>query len=773
MKPKSKFFSLHSYFFITLFTIFFVFKSSAKVVQEMDLWYYECAVKLNAQNEILAPLMNVKFVNETLNLPKGINEITIENLKKYSNNELAVAIYKFNEEYKIVKIEKYFKDKVAPHRGSNNPVDLSQFYKIHFSNNENIEEAMQAFNKVLPKALLWEPEKICPLSTPTDPKFLNGNQWHLARTEAAYAWSHNMGESVKIGISDFFHGNVINGSTAYDIQNNITFHQYVSPNASSGAHGTLVAAIAGAESNDSVGVGVAPKASLVAYQAGSYSLILAADDGCDIINLSWKTVNFPALEAAVEYALNSGVVVVAAAGNSSSNPETIYPASYYFPSSGMQVIAVSGTMQNDEFKSGYNYSPSSDIENDPANAFIDIAAPCVNIGGIDYHSNGFYSSTGTSFSAPQVSGLVALLLSIDSTLTVNQIYELVTKSADKVGSYSYNELGWNQYLGSGRLNIRKAVEQLIYLNPDFTISPLCLVAGEKSMLTATQGYSLNEWYINGDYMGMGNSIMFTPDTGLHEFMLVTNNVDTLIKTKRVNSALLTNNQFLCSRLQVCSTSPNFVFTNNSDSTYNIFSWNSTLGNIKETVIEKESGKILSYNKSFGILEDVCTLSSLSSIDTLNRPVLDYTINNNKVELHAIDGERPYMFVSSQDNTVFAESLVEMPQDSMSIYVVDANGCMSEPKTIYPNNIISNLGKDMGELVVEVYPNPAPSGSEIRIGLKNEKPFNYSIYDALGHTVQSSVLVDNKRIKIENINAGVYYLKLSSEAEKKTIPLQIY
>ena len=57
----------------------------------------------------------------------------------------------------------------------------------------------------------------------------------------------------------------------------------------------------------------------------------AVDNGAEVINLSLTTDPTPALERAIDYALDEGVVVVAAAGNdggSDGNEQTAYPAAY-------------------------------------------------------------------------------------------------------------------------------------------------------------------------------------------------------------------------------------------------------------------------------------------------------------------------------------------------------------------------------------------------------------------------------------------------------------
>jgi len=63
-----------------------------------------------------------------------------------------------------------------------------------------------------------------------------------------------------------------------------------------------------------------------------------------------------------------------------------------------------------------------------------------------------YIWAGTSWSTPFVSALVSLILSVNNKLTPPQIYKIITKSADKIGSQPDDSNGWNQFMGYGRIN---------------------------------------------------------------------------------------------------------------------------------------------------------------------------------------------------------------------------------------------------------------------------------------------------------------------------------
>jgi len=79
--------------------------------------------------------------------------------------------------------------------------------------------------------------------------------------------------------------------------------------------------------------------------------------------------------------------------------------------------------------------------------------------GDDIDESGNYTKYfgGTSASAPIVSGLIGLMLSENENLTLNQIYDVLKLTSDKIGS-GYDENGHSDYLGYGKINATKALE---------------------------------------------------------------------------------------------------------------------------------------------------------------------------------------------------------------------------------------------------------------------------------------------------------------------------
>ncbi len=245
-------------------------------------------------------------------------------------------------------------------------------------------------------------------------------------------------------------------------------------------HGTSVAGVAAALTNNGKGVaGMDWQAPLLVAKVldrngGGYDdaiangIIWAAQHGARVINLSLAGSDpAPTIDDAAKQARQSyGTVLVAAAGNSGTSPVE-YPAAY----SG-EFIAVGALQQNSGSDAIAFYSshgtglavtaPGSSIE--------------VPLAGSDPSAYGQMS--GTSFAAPLTSGLVALLLSLDPSLSPDQVTQVIESTTDQIGSVTYGSggpnpnvtNGWNQDYGYGRIDAFQAVSQISSYTPTPTPS---------------------------------------------------------------------------------------------------------------------------------------------------------------------------------------------------------------------------------------------------------------------------------------------------------------
>jgi subtilase family serine protease len=140
--------------------------------------------------------------------------------------------------------------------------------------------------------------------------------------------------------------------------------------------------------------------------------------------------NSSTVTSAAKYFQGKGGVVAVSAGNYS----TFDPAA-----DNPYVLTVSATDINDVHSDFSNYGNN-----------VDLAAPEAVYTTV--RGGGYMYAGGTSFSAPIVAGVAALVLSVNPNLTGPQVQDVLKQSADDLGTS-----GWDMYYGSGRVNAARAV----------------------------------------------------------------------------------------------------------------------------------------------------------------------------------------------------------------------------------------------------------------------------------------------------------------------------
>lgn len=337
---------------------------------------------------------------------------------------------------------------------------------------------------------------------PNDPNFLDGHQWALKNTgqsppggtvdadiDAPEAWSITTGNSnIIIAILDSGIP-MLNGSLSHpdlDDPNKIILGQdFLYPNLGESdpsvrdefGHGTHVAGIAAAETNNNTGIaGVAWNCKIMVIQvfnsggSGTWSafkngVIYAVDNGANIINFSGGGSYSQAGEDAVAYADSNNVVIVASAGNNYCS-SILYPAK--FSASYNNVVAV-GATQYDDQRSVYSncgselnvVAPGGAHDGgypvDPGDIYSTMPNYQVTLNGPPYNVTQNYGYLpGTSMAAPHVSGLAGLMLSLAPSLTPLQIRNTLEQTAEDKGPAGKD----NEY-GYGRINAYNAVSLIV------------------------------------------------------------------------------------------------------------------------------------------------------------------------------------------------------------------------------------------------------------------------------------------------------------------------
>lgn len=222
------------------------------------------------------------------------------------------------------------------------------------------------------------------------------------------------------------------------------------------SHGTHVAGIAAASSNNGFGVaGVDWRARVLPVRVTTETgftnativaegLTWAVDQGADVASLSlgFGSGN-AALEAAVEYAALMGVVTVASVGNLPGGT-VLYPAAYE------QTIAVGATDNQDVLWQNSTRGPE-----------VDVVAPGVNIMSTwdtPDQPETYRLSTGTSQAVPLVAGVASLMLSVNPGLSPEDVRRIIERTALDLG-----EPGRDDLYGAGRIDAYGAVLEALRL----------------------------------------------------------------------------------------------------------------------------------------------------------------------------------------------------------------------------------------------------------------------------------------------------------------------
>ncbi|MCC5921838.1 MAG: S8 family serine peptidase [Cyclobacteriaceae bacterium] len=272
------------------------------------------------------------------------------------------------------------------------------------------------------------------------------------------------------------------------------------------SHGTHVAGIIGATSNNSLGIAsignnilqiVGIKATrnntsnTRAIEQPILGVSRAISNGARVINMSFGGPSFSqAFQDIINEATEDGVVFVASAGNGNTQTKS-YPAAYD------NVISVANTDRNDR------KSPSSHF-----GEWVDISAPGTDILStvVAQGAQGgtFVNYSGTSMSGPMVAALVGLLLADNPNLNFDEVLDIIQRSADPIDDFNP---GFEGLLGSGRINVYNA---LLSARGDSGI-PLARFSNSRTDIRAGQPVSFQSQSLG---LGLNVEWSFGPDASL-------------------------------------------------------------------------------------------------------------------------------------------------------------------------------------------------------------------------------------------------------------------
>jgi subtilisin family serine protease len=314
-------------------------------------------------------------------------------------------------------------------------------HRVQLPPGANEAAAARAFAR-RPEVAFAELDRILPPAmTPNDADY--PSEWHLSKIGAPTAWNSTTGSSSVVmaiidtgvdGTHPDLAPKMVPGWNFYD-NNSDTDDVY--------GHGTAVAGTAAACSDNGIGVAsvawgcqimpirVTDTQGNATYSAIASGITYAADHGARVANASFDAAESATITAAAQYLQSTGGILTVAAGNDgtvASSPDNPY------------LLTVSATDATDALASWSNTGSN-----------VDLSAPGVQI-ETTVRGGGYGWGSGTSFAAPIVAGVAALVISVNPGLTASQVRSILEQSADDLGP-----AGWDPSYGWGRVNAARAV----------------------------------------------------------------------------------------------------------------------------------------------------------------------------------------------------------------------------------------------------------------------------------------------------------------------------
>lgn len=421
--------------------------------------------KLYIDGKIYFKFKDDKAINYTLN--EGVLDI-----------EQVPFLKKAQSKYQITQVKNTFYQ--------TDDAKLHRTFAVQFDNYEMIDAFIAELNA---RNDIEYAEK-CPNFqlhyTPNDADYNadEGNRWHLDAINAEAAWDLEKGDAnVVVAVIDNamwtdhpdLQNKVVDQIDLGDGDNDPTPPTATGTEEMTWSHGTHTSGLVAAESDNGVGVAsIGYNVSLMcikvsrdadgAMAAGFEGITYAADNGADVISMSWGSPQFfQTMQNTIDYAYNKGIVLLASAGNNGngmSDPNNVN--SIMYPAGLNHVVAV-GSTDGDDVMSDFSQF----------GGWIDLCAPggYQNDGGLidmlfnnsvyscAYGSSEYLKMQGTSMSCPIAAGLAGLMLSADPNLTPDKVIQYMKATCVDIDNLQAAERQGKT--GAGRINAGAAIQMVI------------------------------------------------------------------------------------------------------------------------------------------------------------------------------------------------------------------------------------------------------------------------------------------------------------------------
>ena len=264
----------------------------------------------------------------------------------------------------------------------------------------------------------------------------SSRQWGMKMVGMEAAWQSGLtGKGVRVAIID---GGIYTNTGEFGTDRLLAGKSLVGGSTEdSNGHGTFIAGIIGAAKDNGVGIaGIAPEVTIIPIKTsndgsmadgvGAQAIYAAVDEfHCDVINYSSGAIKLSTgMREAVQYAVSKGVIIVCSTGND-GNTQLHYPGAL------PETIGV-GSINKGLERSQFSHQNSS----------IFVTAPGEEVYSIGSRGS-VSSSSGTSFAAPFVTGLAALLKEAHPEMNTDDFKAILQASSYDLGDAGYDkEFGW-------------------------------------------------------------------------------------------------------------------------------------------------------------------------------------------------------------------------------------------------------------------------------------------------------------------------------------------
>jgi subtilisin family serine protease len=415
---------------------------------------------------ILFSLVNAQNIIQKGGVLYLSNTVVVKLKQNYSIN--AITTNKYSAKISVSESSQMFPSKGILNKGEE---ALSRIYILKYNTSEDPLKASKLISKQ-PGVEWAEPKYVRAITAFNPNDSLYNRQTNLKRIDASDAWQVSAGDSsVHIAIVDIgvdWHHPDLSGNILKNPSGQLIGYDFGGLNGtpdndpsedSTVFHGTHVAGIAAAVTNNKIGIAsIGNKCKIIPIKASRYDqhsaqgipyvvygfegIKLAVDMGAKVVNCSWGGNSYSyAEQATIDYAVSKGTLVVASQGND-GKAIPFYPADYN------GVLSVGWLHTKDDQKSSAgNYG-----------TMVKVYAPGDTILSTWPTKSGFlYTNalSGSSMSAPLVSGLAGLVFSKYPNYTPLQVSEQIRVTADNIDSSNPDSLKY--LLGRGRINAYTAL----------------------------------------------------------------------------------------------------------------------------------------------------------------------------------------------------------------------------------------------------------------------------------------------------------------------------